>query len=131
MKADVLLVHNIRAILIERRIDASELAFGVGHSQAWISKILSGERKMRLSDVEAVARYFGIEPYQLMAPGISRFTERRHRERRTGQDRRELPDRRKASVETGPSYQAAPHGYPPTARRPPSRPDGGAAPPAS
>lgn len=98
-KADYLLVHNIRALLAARKVDAKTLAFSVGHSQAWISKILNGDRKVRLVDIDAIADFFGLTCSQLLAPGISAVTERRRHERRVSADRRSGKDRRRVAAD--------------------------------
>jgi transcriptional regulator with XRE-family HTH domain len=97
LKLDYILVENIRALLIARNIDQGDMAFAVGHSQAWISKILSGDRKMSLSDVDRVAAFFGLTGAQLLSHGISSMTERRQQDRRSGVDRRK-GDRRKEDI---------------------------------
>lgn len=97
LKAEYLLIQNIKALLHDRNVDAAALAFAIGHSQAWISKILSGDRRMKLKDIEATADFFGLTVSQLLCHGISPFTERRKRDRRSGDDRRGGMDRRASS----------------------------------
>ena len=97
IKLETILVENIRALLIARNLDQGAMAFAVGHSNAWISKILSGERKMSLTDIDKVAGFFGLTGSQLLCHGISRMTERRKKDRRSGQDRRK-GDRRQQNV---------------------------------
>lgn len=69
LKLDYILVENIRALLLARNLDQGDMAFAVGHSNAWISKILSGDRKMSLTDVDKVAAFFGLTGSQ---PAVSR-----------------------------------------------------------
>lgn len=89
MKAELLLIENIKALLQARKEDASTLASSLGHDKSWINKILNGHRKMQIEDFDHVSDFFGIATYQLFQPGISRYTERRSgKERRTGCDRR-------------------------------------------
>lgn len=70
-------------------------------TDAWLSRILNPpsnpkeQRGMRLPDVERVARVFGLAAHELLTPGISRYTERRRAERRSGTERRAKVDRRK------------------------------------
>ena len=70
-------------------------------TDAWLSRILNPpdnpkeQRGMRLPDVERVAKVFGLAAHELLTPGISRYTERRRLERRSGVDRRAKVDRRK------------------------------------
>lgn len=95
VKAERILLENIRALMAERGIDNKTLAFAVGHSEAWISKILSGDRKMKLSDIDRVSDFFGLTAAQMLEFGIAPLLERRRRERRSGEDRRKQ-DRRAA-----------------------------------
>lgn len=97
LKLKYILIENIRALLVARRIDQGDMAFAVGHSNAWISKILSGDRNMSIEDIDKVAGYFGLTGSQLVCHGISSVTERRKRERRSGEDRRK-GDRRRENV---------------------------------
>ena len=96
LKVEFVLTQNIKALLHERRIPAKDLAFAVGHSQAWLSKVLRGERQLRTQDLDPIAEFFGLLPYELLSPGISTLTERRsgverrRHERRSGFDRRKL-----------------------------------------
>lgn len=94
LKADKLLVENIRTLLYRRGIDAKALARWCGHEPAWLSKILKGERGMQVADVGRVAEFFGLTVSELFSPGISPLTERRQHTRRTLADRRQVPDRR-------------------------------------
>ena len=88
-KALVVLRENVKTLLYARREDQAELARHCGHDKSWINKILNEGRGMQLDDLDKVASFFGIEPYQLFQPGISRLTERRRGgDRRTGLDRR-------------------------------------------
>lgn len=96
-RADVLLTQNIRALLAARGEDDQALAMWCGHKAAWISKILSGERGVKLKDLGKIADFFGLTVAELFQHGISPLTERRSgRDRRTGADRRSGEDRRQA-----------------------------------
>ena len=84
-----LLAANIQTLLRERGQTQKELAVHCKHSEVWISKILCGDRAVRLKDLDFVANFFGIATYQLFQPGISPLTERRsNRDPRSGRDRR-------------------------------------------
>lgn len=96
LKANYLLVQNVRALLAARGEDAKSLALWAGHRPAWLSKILSGDRGVKLSDLDKIADFFGLTVAQLFQHGISSLTERRKGERRSGQDRRTGKDRRGA-----------------------------------
>jgi hypothetical protein len=95
LRADHLLVENIRTLLAGRGLDDSALAIWCGHKPAWISKILKMERGMPIRELGKVADFFGVTVMQLFSPGISALTERRHSERRSAVDRRDGKDRRK------------------------------------
>lgn len=98
LKVQYLLIQNIRSLLDKRRIPDKELAFATGHSQPWLSKILKGERNLRVEDLDGIAEFFGLTVYELLSPGISTLTERRSGiERRKG-DRRSGEDRRKLII---------------------------------
>lgn len=94
LKASYLLVQNIRSLLIARGEDDKALAMWAGHRPAWISKILSSERGIKLKDLDKIADFFGLTVAQLFQHGISPLTERRKKARRSGQDRRTGIDRR-------------------------------------
>lgn len=96
LKANYLLVQNIRSLLAARGEDAKSLAMWAGHRPAWLSKILSGDRGIKLSDLDKIADFFGLTVAQLFQHGISPLTERRKAERRSGKDRRTGTDRRGA-----------------------------------
>jgi transcriptional regulator with XRE-family HTH domain len=96
LKANYLLVENIRALLAARGEDDKALAMWCGHKPAWLSKIMSGERGIKLPDLDRVADFFGLTVAQLFQHGISPLTERRRAERRSGKDRR-VRDRRGSS----------------------------------
>lgn len=97
MRADLLLVQNIKALLAARRQDQLELAMWVGHSGPWLTKVLAEDRGVRLKDLDRIADFFGIATYQLLAPGLGALTERRRGERRSGRERRAGLDRRRHS----------------------------------
>lgn len=94
LKASYLLVQNIRALLAARSEDDKALAMWCGHRPAWLSKILSGDRGIKLADLDKIADFFGLTVAQLFQHGISALTERRKGERRSGKDRRTGKDRR-------------------------------------
>ncbi len=95
LRAEVLLVENVRSLLNARGIDSQALAQWCGHKPAWISKILSGERGVQTADIGKIADFFGLTVSQLFQQGISPLTERRKAARRTGGDRR-VADRRQS-----------------------------------
>lgn len=100
LRANYLLVENIRALLAARGTDDKALAMWCGHKPAWLSKILSGERGIKLPDLDKVADFFGLTVAQLFHHGISGLTERRHTQRRNGGERR-TAERRDSSDARG------------------------------
>lgn len=94
LRADLLLVRNIQALLNGRGIDATALAVWCGHKAPWISKILSGDRGVQMKELGKIADFFGLTVSQLFQYGIDPLTERRRAERRSGNDRRDGVDRR-------------------------------------
>lgn len=93
-KATYLLVQNIQSLLAGRGESAKSLAQWAHHRPAWLSKILAGERGIKLSDLDKIADFFGLTVAQLFQHGISPLTERRKSERRKTVDRRSGHDRR-------------------------------------
>jgi transcriptional regulator with XRE-family HTH domain len=98
LRADLLLIENIKALLHARRVEDAALAIWCGHSAPWISKILRGERGVQIPDLGKIADFFGLTVSELFHHGISPLTERRHGARRTGAERRALDDRRQTDV---------------------------------
>lgn len=94
MKANLLLVHNIRALLHARRMKAGDLAFYCGHKGAWMSKILNGQRGLSIDDLDRIADFFGVTAGDLFRPGISPVLERRRQSRRKGVVERRQGERR-------------------------------------
>lgn len=94
-RTDLLLAENLRTLIAARRVDGKDVAMACGHESSWISKILSGDRGMRLEDVGKAAAFFGLSASELLAPWISPLLERRRLTRRTTTDRRAIQDRRK------------------------------------
>jgi transcriptional regulator with XRE-family HTH domain len=97
LRADVLLIENIRSLLNARGDDQRALAQWCGHRAAWISKILSAERGVQTADLSKIADFFGLTVAELFQHGISPLTERRHAHRRSGGERRVLGDRRQSA----------------------------------
>lgn len=90
LKANLLLKHNITALLRARGQDNKDLAMWCRRSESWMSQIFTKEeRGIPLKYLDRIADFFGIATYQLLQPGISPLTERRSkRDRRSGHDRR-------------------------------------------
>jgi transcriptional regulator with XRE-family HTH domain len=81
--------ENIRVLLAARNESQTTLAQYCGHDKSWLNKFLNEGRGIQIEDLDRIAAFFGIEPYQLFQPGISRLTERRRGvDRRTGTERR-------------------------------------------
>jgi transcriptional regulator with XRE-family HTH domain len=109
LKADKLLAENIRTLLYRRGRYAKDLAQYCGHKPAWLTKILSGERGVQVSDLGMIADFFGLTVAQLFLEGISDVTERRRRQRRSGEDRRQPHDRRLGAIPGDIHPDADPH----------------------
>jgi len=90
MKANVLLKRNIDALLKRRGHSQKDLAQYCYRTEEWLSKALRDEKRgIPLKYLDRIAAFFGIEPYQLVQPGINALTERRSGlERRSGTERR-------------------------------------------
>ena len=97
LKAQYLLVQNIRALLAARAQTAEAVAKHCKHEGSWLSKILAGDRGMRCIDLDCIASFFDVEVADLFRPGIAPLLERRHGQRRKNEvaerrthDRRQL-----------------------------------------
>lgn len=85
-----LMKDNIRELLKARRKTPAELASWCHNSFSWIDKIFREERReVPTKYYVKVAKFLGVEVYQLFQPGIAEGSERR-----SGQDRRKQLDRR-------------------------------------
>jgi transcriptional regulator with XRE-family HTH domain len=89
LRAVNLLRENIRSLLRARGTNQKELSFFLRRHPTTINKFLKGTREVQLADLDRMADFFGLATYQLFQPGISPLTERR-----SGKERRKLPDRR-------------------------------------
>jgi hypothetical protein len=76
-------------LLAARQESQTTLARWCGHDKSWLNKFLNEGRGLQLVDLDKIAAFFGVEPYQLFQPGIGRLTERRvNPDRRSGRERR-------------------------------------------
>lgn len=97
LKAQLILAHNITALLRARHASKRGLAFFCGHEPPWLSKVLTGERGVQSEDLDKIADFFGLTVADLFTYGISPKLERRKAERRSPLDRRANQDRRQPS----------------------------------
>lgn len=65
------LAQNLRALMDQRGWKQTELASRSGVSQAAISAILRCKKAPTVDTVEAFSRALGVEPWQLLMPGLS------------------------------------------------------------
>lgn len=86
--------ENIKACLHRRHEEQKSLAFAAKIDPSTLSKFLRGEREIQLANLDDVADFLGLEPYELFHPRISPLTERRLMQRRSGRERREGHDAR-------------------------------------
>lgn len=93
-KATYILTQNIAALLAARHLNAGDLAQWCGHKSAWVSKILKGERGLRVEDLDKVADFLGITVPELFQFGVTPLLERRRSERRVGASDRRQHQRR-------------------------------------
>lgn len=80
---------NISGLLHQRKESQTDLASWLNKDKSWINKFLNGTREVQLKDLDRIADFFGLATYQLFQPGVVSGSERR-----TGRERRQLPDRR-------------------------------------
>lgn len=93
--AEEQLRQNLLEILEFRRMKQTDLADRLGRSQSWVSKRLTGKAsgrgsRFQLSDLDALSAIFGLSPSELLQPAYGK------RDRRSGHERRQRPDRRQA-----------------------------------
>ncbi len=89
-KANVLLKRNIDALLKARGHTQRDLADWCHRTEEWLSKALRDDKRgIPVKYFDRMADFFGIEAYQLLAPGMSALSERR-----SGIERRTMIERR-------------------------------------
>ncbi len=94
LKAQYLLVQNIRALLATRGQTAEAVAQHCRHEGSWLSKILADDRGISVRHLDCIATFFDVEVADLFRPGIAPLLERRHGQRRSGVVERRVRDRR-------------------------------------
>lgn len=93
LRANLLLKQNIDGLLRDRGYTRKDLAQWCHRTEGWISKIFRRpEREFPLKYLDRMADFFGLQPWQLFQPGITRASERRKRI-----DRRQRAERRVAN----------------------------------
>jgi len=94
MHANRLMKQNIDALLRSRGQTRKDLAVWCRKTESWISKIMKEERReFPMHSMDRIADFFGLAAYQLLQPGLVPMTERR-----SGQPRRTIKDRRISAV---------------------------------
>jgi transcriptional regulator with XRE-family HTH domain len=88
-KAVVQIRENLKTLMRIHHVDQKAVALAIGRHPTTLNKFLQGTREIQLKDLDALADFFGIRPYELFQPGGSTLTERR-----SGQDRRAGRERR-------------------------------------
>lgn len=99
------LAEHLRVLLVIQGYRKQDVAFALGYSAAWTSKILKDERPISTDDLPKVAAFFGLTVDEFISPGISTLTERRQLPRRKVGDRRRSPDRRRIDTRAFPIEQ--------------------------
>lgn len=90
MTPNELLKANIKALLKSRGKEPEDLARWCHNSKNWIEKIYNEDRRtFPITYYTTIAKFLGVEVYQLLQPGIAE-----HSERRSGSDRRKQLERR-------------------------------------
>jgi len=67
-EAQATVAGEIRAELARQGREQQELARQLGHKPSWLSRRLSGETKMSVGDLKAIARMLGVPVAQLAKP---------------------------------------------------------------
>lgn len=86
--------ENVRALMDLRRWKQADLAERLGRSQPWLSKRLTGKTPFHMSDLDALSAVFSLSQAEVLQPGFGKW------DRRSGEDRRRVPERRRRSPET-------------------------------
>lgn len=93
--ANELMKANIKALLAIRQKTPDDLAKWCRNHKSWIDKIFREDRRtFPIEYYDKIAKFFGIEMYQLLQPGIADRSERRV----SVGDRRKVLDRRVSRV---------------------------------
>lgn len=93
------IAEHIRILLELHGYRNQDLAFALGYTASWTSKVLTGERPVSTDDIPRVADFFHLTVDQFIAPGLSAMTDRRRGSRRKS-ERRKRPDRRHLDTRT-------------------------------
>lgn len=71
MRAERVLIGNIRWLLDRDGLEQRALTDALGRNQAWLSKILHGDgenkRGIRVKDLDPIAAFFGVRVEQLFS----------------------------------------------------------------
>lgn len=65
------LAHNLKILMTARNLGTPEVAKQSGVDKKTINNLLHGRFDPRLDKVEAVARVFGLNAWQLIVPGMA------------------------------------------------------------
>lgn len=86
--AEAQLRQNITELMEWRHMNQADLAAKLDRTQPWVSKRMSGKTKFTVPDLDALCVVFLLEPHQLLRPGHGKWERRKHRDRRSGHERR-------------------------------------------
>lgn len=65
-EAQDIVLRRIQLILDDRGLDHEDLALGIGRSRAAVSMYFSRKRKIDLPTLDVIAKFLGVETYQLL-----------------------------------------------------------------
>lgn len=93
LKPAIILKRNVDHLLTTQHKKRHDLAQWCRIDPSWVSAVLndpSATKTFSMHHLGAIADFFGVEPYQLLMPGLSLWSERRSgRDRRSGHERRQ------------------------------------------
>lgn len=92
---------NVQEAMDVRKWTQAELADRLNRSQPWLSKRLNGTVPFQMEDLDVLAVVFGLSPTEFVCAGYGKW------DRRSGNDRRTGPDRRRPRH---PGYQGHANG---------------------
>jgi hypothetical protein len=69
--AQLVVAENLKALMLHRNIGAVDTAKLLRVKPFQVRRLMAGTHAMTLRTVETIAQAFGIEPYQLLIPGLT------------------------------------------------------------
>lgn len=104
LSAESRLNARLWELLAESGRTQMDLGIHLGHSQSWVSKRMSGVLHWEVTDLDALADFFGLSVPELFFNAFGKW------DRRHTLDRRNPQDRRRRNNKNGPKSDESAHG---------------------